>query len=69
MKKMFTRILLLIYTSLSCGICFLGTSFAGEGRYEDILREIVTTGEDELPEGKQLIDFLEKPDALSDGSL
>ncbi len=36
-------------------------------RYEDILIKTVTTWEGELPEGQQLIDFLEKPDSLTDG--
>ena len=38
-----------------------------QGRYSDILEETVTTWEGELPEGKQLIEFLEKPSSLTDG--
>jgi len=60
MKKLISLILLVPFL-VSC----FSVSFAG--RYEDILEESVSAGENELPEGKQLIDFLEKPDSLTDG--
>ena len=63
MKKFISYLLLCSIFSLL--LSSMTPVFAGG--YDDILKEVVSTGENELPEWKQLIEFLEKPDTLSDG--
>lgn len=62
MKKLISYLLLLPFVAST----FCSISIAW--RYDDLLKDSVSTWEKELPQGKQLIDFLENPDTLTDGA-
>ncbi len=69
MKKLISLALTSLFVSSLLSMISFGFAQNNNNgnRYENILEELVSTGEQELPEGKQLIDFLEKPDVLTDG--